>query len=155
MTTKGPAVLLVDDQPDDIELTFEAFRRAGFENPIFTVGTKQDAIDYLRGDREFADRSRFPMPHLILLDHKVPGEEWQILKWVRAQPRLQNIPIAILTRSIDPADQKRAEEMGVNSYHIKPQAFDELCALIKRIAEFWLPVGRRWMSRSGLGDPKH
>ena len=141
MTTDGPAVLLVEDDPNDIEITTLAFRNAGFQNPVFVVHENQDAIRYLRGDGEYADRARFPLPRLVLLDHKIPGDEWEVLKWVRARPNLSSLPIVVLTGSENPADQKRAEEMGANAFHIKPHSFNDLVALIHRIAEFWLMGG--------------
>jgi DNA-binding response OmpR family regulator len=147
MTPPELTVLLVDGDRNDTELTFQAFRRAGFDNRIFAVHTKSDAMSFLRGEGEYADRSRFPMPHLILLDHKTPGEDWVILKWVRSHPRWNNLPVAILTGSINPADQKKAEEMGANAYHVKPQAFNDLSELIRRIGEFWLPRGVRTVNR--------
>jgi CheY-like chemotaxis protein len=138
MSPNARAVLLVDGDCNESELTLQAFRRAGFDNPIFTVHTKSDAVSYLRGEREYRDRFSFPMPHLILLDHETPGEDWLILKWVRSHPRWNNLPIAILTGSINPADPKKAQEMGANAYHLKPQASGDLVELIQRIAEFWL-----------------
>ena len=141
MTPNQPAFLLVDGDSNDRDLTFEAFRRAGFENPIFAVDNKPDALRYLRGEGEYADRSRFPLPRLVLVDHKTPGEDWMILKWVRNEPNFAHLPVAILTGSINPADQKKAEEMGASAYHLKPQTFEELVSLIRRIAEFWVRDG--------------
>jgi two-component system, response regulator len=141
MRKDGPAILLVDNNRNDVEITIRAFRQAGFENPIFTVHDKPEAIRFLHGDGKYADRSSYPLPRLVLLDHKTPGEEWQITKWVRNDRKFKDLPIAVLTGSQDPTDEKKALKMGVNAYHLKPQDFDEFVALIRRIAEFWLPGG--------------
>jgi CheY-like chemotaxis protein len=139
--TDGPAILLVDDDPDDVELTCHAFRRAGFENRIVALRTKDAAFDYLRGTGQYADRASFPLPHLVLLDHKTPDGEWQFVEWVRTQPGFRKLPVAILTGSENPQDEKKAVELGVNAYHRKPYGFENLVELIQRIAEFWLPFG--------------
>lgn len=138
--TGGPAILLVDDDPDDVELTSHAFRRAGFENRIFVVRTKGAAKDYLRGEGQYADRASFPLPHLVLLDHKTKDGEWDFMEWVRMQPEFTKLIVAILTGSENPRDEQKAIELGVNAYHIKPYGFENLVEVIRRIVEFWLPV---------------
>ena len=150
--TNDPAILLVDDDPNDTDLTSHAFRKAGFENRIFVVRNKEAAFDYLRGEGQYADRSSFPLPHLLLLDHKTPNGEWDVLEWIRAQPGLRKLPVAILTGSENPQDEKKAVEMGANAYHRKPYGFENLVELIRRIAEFWLPLGA-FFAQSYNGSP--
>ena len=123
---------------DDAELIRVAPARAGFEESFQTVGDPATALRYLEGQREYADRTKFPFPHLILLDHKMPGDGWEVIEWVRAQPKLELLPVVVFSGSDDPNHQKKALELGANAYHVKPQSFERFTATVKRICEFWL-----------------
>jgi CheY-like chemotaxis protein len=132
------AILVVDDSQDDAELITRAFRRAGFDNPLHTVGHTAEALEYLKGQGRYADRGRFPLPRLMLLDHAMPGDGYQLLEWVRHQGNLRRLAVVVFSGSENPDHEKTARDLGANAYHIKPQDFAGLTQTIRRIGEFWL-----------------
>ena len=93
-------VLLAEDDPDDILLTQIAFEKARLANPLQVVQDGEEAIDYLKGTGKFADRVQYPLPILLLLDLKMPkANGFQVLQWLRNQPALPRLPVAIMTAS--------------------------------------------------------
>ena len=135
------AILVVEDSGNDAALIGAAFRKAGFEERLLTVQQPGEAIRYLKGEEQYADRAKFPFPHLILLDHKMPGDGWEIIEWIRQRPELNYLPVVVFSGSDDPNHQKKACDLGANAYHVKPQGFEEFTATLKRIGEFWLRGG--------------
>src|SRR3989442_4741772 len=100
MITDLATVLLAEDDPDDVLLTQIAFERARLANPLQVVRDGEEAIAYLSGEGAFDDRDRFPSPILLLLDLKMPKVDgFQVLEWLRSQPRLRQLPVAIMTSS--------------------------------------------------------
>jgi CheY-like chemotaxis protein len=140
-------ILVVDDDPNEVELIGRAFRKAGFDSLIHSANNSEEAMQYLKGEGRFADRQQFPMPQLVVLDHKMPGSsEWEVLRWVRQQPKYDSLVLVIFSGSDDPNNEKMAYQLGANAYHTKPQNFEDYAQVIKRIGEFW-------MMRSGLDSP--
>jgi CheY-like chemotaxis protein len=130
------AILLVDDEENDVFFMIEAFKRAGITNyQIARDG--QQAVDYLHGEGRYADRAQFPMPTLVLLDLKLPfvmGLE--VLRRIRQRP---GGPIVIiLSASSDPTDISSAYSAGANAYLVKPSSVDGLLEMVKSLKEFWL-----------------
>ena len=135
----GRTILLVDDSHDDTELVKRAFQSAGFENPFRAVCSAQAAIEYLQGDGDYGDRAKFPFPHLLMLDHRMPGMSgWDVLQWVRRRAELDSLPVIVFSGSDSPLEEKKATELGANAYIVKPVAFAKIVESIKRIGEFWL-----------------
>src|SRR5438067_2416696 len=149
MTLRKRTFLEVGDNGQDAALIRVDFRKAGFEERFETIGEPGGALRYLRGEGEYADRAMFPFPDLILLDHKMPGDGWEIIQWVRQRPELKSLPVVVFSGSDDPNHKKKASDLGVNAYHIKPQDFEQFTAAVKRICEFWLVGGTG--AGSGLG----
>jgi CheY-like chemotaxis protein len=146
-------ILVVDDDPNEVELIGRAFRKAGFASQIHSASDTEVALQYLKGEGTFVDRQQFPMPHLVLLDHKMPGSsEWEVLRWVRQQPKFDRLVVVIFSGSDDPRNEKTAYGLGANACHVKPQNFDEYTQVIKRIGEFWLMRGGL-DSTTGSGPP--
>ena len=145
MTRDKRTILVVEDSGNDAALIRVAFRKAGFEDYFQTVGRPAEALRYLRGEGEYADRKKFPFPDLILLDHKMPGDGWEIIEWVRQQRELAHLPVVVFSGSEDPNHQKKAYDLGANAYHIKPHNLEEFTETVKRIGELWL------RSNSGAG----
>lgn len=135
-------VLVVDDSGEDVNLIRVAFRKAGFDNPVQAVCGSEEALQFLKGESDYADRMKFPFPHLIILDHRMPGDALEVIRWVRGRPDSPLLPIVVFTGSTNPTYQQEAYDAGANAYHIKPQTFEEFVAVIKKIAEFWLMGGR-------------
>ena len=130
---------MVEDNLDDVTLIQRAFRKAGIGNPIHSVGDGDQALAYLSGVSEFADRVQYPLPALILLDLKLPRKSGlEVLSWLRAQPELRKIPVTVLTSSRENTDVNRAYEAGANSYLVKPVEFSALLELIKTLNLYWL-----------------
>ena len=132
-------VLLCEDDPDDVLLTQIAFEKARLANPLQIVRDGEEAIAYLQGDGQFADRTRFPIPILLLLDLKLPKlDGFYVLEWLRTQPNLDRLAVAILTSSEHDPDISRAYQLGADSYLIKPPDAEALLALVQRLHAYWL-----------------
>src|SRR5687767_7093317 len=121
MNVSDSLILMVEDDPDQVLITKRALAKADLANPVQVVGTGDKAIAYLSGKPPYGDRTDHPLPAIILLDLKLPRVSGlTILEWIRKQPELRNIPVAILTVSINPQDRRRADELGVCAYLCKP-----------------------------------
>ena len=132
-------ILLVEDDPNDIILIKRAFKKANIGHSLNIVENGEEAIAYLTGKEKFNDRTRYPLPTLILLDLKLPrisGHE--VLEWHQKQPGIRRIPIIVLTSSKRRADINKAYDLGANSYLIKPVSFHSLLDLIRDLNMFWL-----------------
>jgi CheY-like chemotaxis protein len=139
-----PAILVVEDNPDDVMLLQRAFRKANLINPLRVVADGQAALDYLAGRAPYDDREEYPLPALVLLDLKLPklgGHE--VLDWIRAQPGLRRIPVAVLTSSRESPDINRAYDLGANSYLAKPVDFDSLLDMVKTLQLYWMILNER------------
>ena len=124
-------ILLVDDSDDDLSLMKHACRAAHFTASLQTVNNGEEAIAYLKGDGAFADRDKFPLPTVMLLDLNMPKVNgFAVLTWVRTQPALKRLSIIILTASGRQEDLERAFDLGANSYLIKPPTMSALIAMI-------------------------
>jgi CheY-like chemotaxis protein len=133
-------VLLVEDEPDDAILMRRAFQKANVGIPLQIVHDGEEAISYLSGQSEFADRDRFPLPSLILLDLKLPRKSGlEVLGWIRSRPTgLRRLNVIVFSSSSQSADVNRAYELGANSYIVKPLDFDRLLDLVKTLDLYWL-----------------
>ena len=141
---QNATVLLAEDDPDDILLTHLAFEKARLVNPLQVVRDGEEAIAYLKGTGKFADRNRFPLPILVLLDLKMPKVHgFQVLEWLRAHPQLNRLPVAVMTSSTQDPYVTRAFELGADSYLIKPPNAEALLALVQRLHAYWLIVNER------------
>ena len=138
------AVLLVEDNIDDVILIERAFKKARIVNPLHTVGDGDEALDYLGGRGKYRDRAAHPLPALILLDLKLPRRSGlDVLTWLRSEPCIKRIPLVVFTSSRESVDVDRAYELGVNSYLCKPVAFDALLEMIKTLNVYWLLLNER------------
>ncbi|MEG4580203.1 response regulator [Microcoleus sp. MON1_C5] len=133
-------ILLVEDNPVDILLMQRAFRNETFANTSLQIVRDGDAaVFYLNGDGEYSDRDRYPLPAIILLDLKLPRRSGhEVLIWLRQQPELKRLPVVMLTSSRQTPDVKRAYDLGVNSYLVKPVGFASLLEMMQSFNEYWL-----------------
>jgi len=130
---------LVEDQEDDVFFLKRAFQGVGIHNPVQVVQDGKDAMDYLAGAGHYADRERFPLPCLVLLDLKLPRVMGlEVLKWIRSQAELKTVIVLVLTSSRAPADIARAYQLGVDALLIKPSGPEELQEIAAGIKAFWL-----------------
>lgn len=117
----GGQILLVEDNDNDVLLTRLAFAKAGIANPHYVVGSAEEAMAYLKGEGQFSDGVRFPLPVLLLLDLTLPGlSGFELIKWIRSQPELKTVLVAVLTGSSKEKDAEHAEQLGANFFLSKP-----------------------------------
>lgn len=137
------SVLLVEDNNDDVFFVRKAFEKAGFANCLDVATDGQEAINYLSGKGKYADRAIYPLPSVVILDLKLPGV-WgmDVLKWIRATPRLQALPVVIFTGSDDAEDARNAFMCGANSYFQKPSNLETFYSLVPGFCDFWLKWNR-------------
>lgn len=136
-------VLLVEDNPDDVDLVRHAFRKAGIGALLRVVGDGDEAVAYLAGDGAYADRISHPMPGLILLDLKLPRRSgFEVLEWARRNEATRHIPIVVLTSSEQHDDIRRAYDLRANSYLTKPIGRDALVAMLSTIDAYWLRLNK-------------
>lgn len=132
-------ILLAEDNPDDAFFIQRAFHTAEIRNPLFVVSNGQQAIDFMSGKGRYADRSVYPLPHLVLCDLKMAGVSgFEVIEWIRANPQTRRVPIVVLSSSALPQDVNRAYTLGANAYMVKPADARALDRLFRTIAEFWL-----------------
>ena len=137
MTISSASVLLVEDDPNDVILMERAFRKAGMLSDFQIARDGEQAVAYLSGKGEFSDRTRTPLPTLVLLDLKLPKlSGFEVLRWMRAQTGLRRLPVLVLTSSKEKHDITRAYELGANAYLLKPALFNDLVDLVKTISMF-------------------
>jgi CheY-like chemotaxis protein len=138
-----PTLLLVEDNPDDVELVQRAFRRTGFSIRILTVADGEQATQYLSGAALYADRHAYPLPDLVLLDLKLPKLDGHgVLAWVRAQALFDTLPIVVLSSSGEREDIAAAYQAGANSFLRKPFDFAALQNLLGLVYQYWLESNR-------------
>jgi CheY-like chemotaxis protein len=134
-------ILLVEDNRMDIELTLDAFREARLGNTLHVAHNGQEALDYLLGRGQYADRQSYPLPGLILLDLKMPGiDGFEVLRQIKAAPGLKRLPVIILTSSKEEGDRALSYDNGANSYLVKPVSFEGFLDVVREIDEYWLTL---------------
>jgi len=132
-------ILLVEDNPNDVELTLDALKEARLTNRIEVVRDGVAALDFLFCTAAYADRDCNSQPKLILLDLKLPRlTGLEVLQRIRADPRTRTIPIVILTSSREENDIVKSYENGINSYIVKPVDFEQFTAAVKHLGFYWL-----------------
>lgn len=136
---QNSTILLAEDNDDDAFLMCRAFRKAHLLNPLVRVRGGEEALAYLKGEGCYANRDRFPLPFLLLLDLKMPRVNgFDVLRWVRDQPELKRLLIVVLTSSTSEPDMNTAYDLGANSYLSKPACFEELVQLLERLQGYWI-----------------
>jgi CheY-like chemotaxis protein len=141
MTTQD--ILLVEDNPDDVELTRIAFAEAGIEGRMAVVRDGAEALDYLFARGAHADRDPSALPAIVLLDLNLPKRDGrEVLQGIRSDPRTRKLPVVVLTTSDEPFDVEASYALGVNSYIRKPVDFDQFVAVVKQIGLYWLVLNQ-------------
>ena len=134
-------LLLVEDTLDDADLTTIALRRSGHVDSIVAVRDGEEALDYLFARRAFSGRDTEEQPSIILLDLKLPKlDGFGVLAQVRSDPRTRNIPVVVLTSSMERQDVIRAYDLGATCYIRKPTDYVVYSATLVKICEFWLEL---------------
>lgn len=128
--------LLVEDDPDQVDLMAQAFRRAAFNFTLPPIRDGQEAVHYLSGEGEYGDRSRHPLPSLVVLDVGLPRKSGlEVLEWMRSRPELARLPVFVLTSAMQHFD--RAMSLGATDCYHKPLQFRALVDIVREIAVRW------------------
>jgi hypothetical protein len=136
MSTAMP-ILLVEDNPADVELTLRAFKRRKLSNPVAVARDGEEALDYMHRRGVFGDGA--PIPGLILLDLRLPKiDGLEVLRQLKAHPVYRNIPVVVLTTSGEDRDVARSYELGAASYIVKPVEFQKFQEVVERIDLYWI-----------------
>jgi len=141
MVIRDETILLVEDNPDDVELTMRAFRKNKIANNVAVARDGAEALDYLFCQGTFADRDSRDTPKLILLDLKLPKlDGLQVLERLRADERTRLTPVVILTSSKEEHDLVSSYKNGANSYVRKPVDFNKFVEAVRQIGLYWLLI---------------
>ena len=133
-------ILLVEDDPKDVELTLTALEEYNLANEVFVVGDGVDALDYLHCRGAFATRTR-ENPAVMLLDLKLPKVDGlEVLRAIKSDEKLKIIPVVVLTSSREEKDMVASYQLGVNAYVVKPVAFTDFVTAVKLLGGFWVVV---------------
>jgi CheY-like chemotaxis protein len=140
MINKTINILLVEDNPDDVELTIHALKRNNIVNSVEIVRDGQEALDYLFYTGNYT-KSTHSLPGIILLDLKLPKVDGiEILRKIKLDRRRKIIPVVVLTSSKEERDVIESYDLGVNSYIRKPVDFDQFVDTVKQIGFYWLLI---------------
>ena len=132
-------ILLVEDNPNDVELTLHALGEHNVANRVFVVPDGAQALDFLFARGAFASRQASSPPRVVILDLKLPKVDGlEVLRSVKADPRTRTIPIVVLTSSREEQDIAESYRLGVNSYIVKPVEFERFAQAIKALGVYWL-----------------
>jgi CheY-like chemotaxis protein len=132
-------ILLAEDEENDALLLELALHHAAISNPLNLVRNGREAIEYLKGSGAFADRTRYPLPGLMLLDLNMPGlGGLGVLAWRMKQVSLPRFPIVILSSSNLKADVHEAISLGADGYYIKPAGIEYLTDVVRELYDRWL-----------------
>lgn len=132
-------ILLVEDNPNDELLTLRAFQKNNIGNQIIVVRDGEEALDFLFGTGAYADRDPRQLPHVILLDLKLPKVDGlEVLRRIRADERTRRLPVVILTSSNEERDLMAGYEGGANSYVRKPVDFTQFVEAARQLGLYWL-----------------
>ena len=143
MTREDAEILLVEDNPRDVELTLHALRRENLCNRIQVVRDGEEALDFLLCRGAYSHRSFDAPPKLVVLDLKLPKiDGLEVLRHIKNDHRTRAIPVTILTSSKEDRDLVDSYKLGVNSYIQKPVDFDQFRDTVKQLGLYWLVVNQ-------------
>jgi len=133
-------ILLVEDNPHDVELTLRALKKHNLVNKVFVVRDGEEAIDFIFYKGKYADRKE-SMPKVILLDLKLPKVDGlEVLKEIKSHEQTRKIPVVVLTTSKSQNDITESYKLGVNSYIVKPVDFNKFINSVADIGFYWLLI---------------
>ena len=142
MNTVPVEILLVEDNPDDVELTLRALHEQNLANHVKVVGDAVEALDYLRPDNP-ADAPEDGYPKLVLLDLKLPRiGGLEVLRRLKAADATKTIPVVVLTSSQEESDLVESYRLGANSYIVKPVDFEQFTGAVVKLGLYWLLLNK-------------
>jgi two-component system, response regulator len=132
-------ILLVEDNPQDLELALRALKKANLGNRIQVARDGAEALDFVLCEGAHAKRRIEDLPKLILLDLKLPKVDGlEVLQRIKADPRTRAIPVVVLTSSKEQSDLVESYQLGTNSYVVKPVSFEQFAAAVQQLGLYWL-----------------
>jgi CheY-like chemotaxis protein len=136
-------ILLVEDNPADVEITIEAFRRSRSGNRVSVCRDGEEALEFLFQRGRFARATSAPRPDLVLMDLNLPRKSGaEVIEQMKGNESLRDIPVVVLTTSDRDEDVRRCYKIGANNYLIKPVQFDDCVKLITDIQQYWLELSK-------------
>jgi len=136
-------ILLVEDNPRDLELTLRALRKNRLANSVATVSDGEEALDFLFGRGKYAGRDVNNHPKVVFLDLKLPKVDGiEVLRQVKSDERTHNIPVVVVTSSAEERDRVESYNLGVNSYVVKPIEFESFVKTISDLGFYWMAVNK-------------
>jgi len=136
-------ILLVEDNPADVELTLRAFKRDNLNNNIFVVKDGEEALEFIFSTGRYAARDTKVLLKVILLDLELPKiSGLEVLAKIKSDDQTKTIPVVIVTSSSDDNNLKEAYKLGVNSYIIKPVEFEKFVQAIGEAGKYWLSYNK-------------
>jgi len=151
--TRSQLILLVEDNPDDIELTIRAFAKSNIANQLIVTKDGEEALEYLFASGRYANRDPSAMPEVVLLDLKLPKlDGLEVLRRLRADERTRWLPVVILTSSNEEQDIVRGYDLGANSFVRKPVDFTQFTTAAQQLGLYWLVLNER--PPAGPGGPR-
>jgi two-component system, response regulator len=143
MSGEAVEILLVEDEPEDVELTMRVLQSENLKNHIQVASDGEQALDFVFCRGEFSHRAKNTPPRLILLDLKLPKlDGLQVLEELKSSPEHRKIPVVVLTSSGEERDIVESYKLGVNSYIQKPVDADQFRQAIKTLGLYWLVVNQ-------------
>lgn len=136
-------ILLIEDNPEDVEITLRAFHKYHLANKIHVLRDGEEALECLFSTGRYSERSVHPNTRLILLDLKLPKVDGiEILQRCKSDPRTKNIPVVVLTSSREERDLNASYNLGVNSYVVKPVDFYQFTESVRQIGLYWIGLNQ-------------
>ena len=136
-------ILLVEDSPEDVEMTLRAFKKQNLVNKVHVVEDGEQALDYIFAKGKYEDRDFNNKPKVILLDLKLPKVDgMEVLRTIRGDDRTKFIPVVILTSSQEEKDIMESYKLGVNSYITKPVEFNKFVETVSELGLYWLMLNK-------------
>ena len=143
MSTEQIEILLIEDNPDDAELTIRALKKHNLANKLVWVKDGAEAMDFIFAAGAYAGRSSNNHPKLILLDLRLPKVDGlEVLQKIKSDEQTKLIPVVVLTSSTEDRDIAESYKLGVNSYLSKPVSFDEFIRVVSEVGLYWLLLNR-------------
>ncbi len=156
MRAHSLTILHVEDNPDHARLIVRCLQDSRPDDVIHLVEDGEAALDYLLRRGDYQDPATSPIPHVVLLDLRIPTlDGWEVLRTIKTSETLSAIPVVILTSSESDADIDQAYEYHANSYLVKPIDFERFDEMMSHFSSFWLRWNRcHWPSEAAASDPR-